>query len=177
MRVADATSFKALFNLASATALASVWAGSADAQVTGNRPGDVVVTGKLDTQLDEQPEVGSRSGLTDRELPATVNVIDQSAILDRGARTTVEALNAVPGVVSATLPSIPGIASIRGFSGDAVSQLYDGVRQPFMRVFDSWSFDRIEVLKGPASILYGEGALAGAINFVPKRPEIGERLW
>ena len=45
-----------------------------------------------------------------------------------------------------------------------------------MRVFDSWSFDRIEVLKGPASILYGEGALAGAINFVPKRPEIGERF-
>lgn len=152
-------------------------AAPASAQILA-RPGDVVVTGRQvrDTQLDDKPEVGSRSGLSNRENPATLNVIDAAAIADRGARTSVEALNAVPGVVAAALPSIPGIVSIRGFTGDAVSQLYDGVRQPFMREFDSWSFERIEVLKGPASILYGEGALAGAINFVPKRPEIGRRF-
>ena len=44
-----------------------------------------------------------------------------------------------------------------------------------MRNFDSWNFDRIEVLKGPASVLYGEGALAGAINFVTKRPDFARR--
>lgn len=148
----------------------------AHGQATGGRQNsDVVVTGQAAPEdgLDDQPEVGSRAGLASREIPATLNVIDAAAIIERGARTTVEALNAVPGVVSAALPSIPGVTSIRGFTGDTVSQLYDGVRQPFMRVFDSWSFERIEVLKGPASILYGEGALAGAINFVPKRPEVG----
>jgi iron complex outermembrane receptor protein len=157
-------------------ATAGAYATPAYAQVIGSRQDDdIVVTGTLaDTQLDTQTEVGSRSGLTVREIPATVTVIDQAALLERGARTTVDALNAVPGVVSASLPSIPGVTSIRGFTGDAVSQLYDGVRQPFMRVFDSWSFERVEVLKGPASILYGEGALAGAINFVPKRPVIGQ---
>ncbi len=160
----------------SIAALASAAAVPAYAQVVGaGQDDDIIVTGtQADTQLDAQTEVGSRSGLTSREIPATLSVIDQTALLERGARTTVEALNAVPGVVSAALPSIPGTASIRGFTGDAVSQLYDGVRQPFMRVFDSWSFERVEVLKGPASILYGEGALAGAINFVPKRPAIGE---
>jgi iron complex outermembrane receptor protein len=165
-----------LLGLVSIAAVAAMMAWPAHAQVVGSdQDRDIVVTGALaDLQLEAATEVGSRSGLSNREIPATLNVIEQAALLERGARTTVEALNAVPGVVSAALPSIPGTASIRGFTGDAVSQLYDGVRQPFMRVFDSWSFERVEVLKGPASILYGEGALAGAINFVPKRPVIGE---
>jgi len=169
--------YRRVLALTSATTIAAMAPATLHAQVLGDSQSkDIVVTGvqSQDTQLDDKPEVGSRSGLANREIPATLNVIDASAISERGARTSVEALNAVPGVVAASLPSIPGIASIRGFTGDAVSQLYDGVRQPFMRDFDSWSFDRIEVLKGPASILYGEGALAGAINFVPKRPEIGQ---
>jgi iron complex outermembrane receptor protein len=154
----------------------SVTAAPVHAQVvSGGHDNTIIVTGmRADSQLGLEAEVGSRSGLANREIPATVSVIDQTALLERGARNTVEALNVVPGVVSAALPSIPGTASIRGFTGDAVSQLYDGVRQPFMRVFDSWSFERTEVLKGPASILYGEGALAGAINFVPKRPVVGQ---
>jgi iron complex outermembrane receptor protein len=161
--------------LVTIAALAATASTPAYAQVVGTGDEAIVVTGaRADAQLDDETEVGSRSGLTNRETPATLSVIDQAALLERGARTTVEALNAVPGVVSAPLPSIPGVTSIRGFTGDAVSQLYDGVRQPFMRVFDSWSFERVEVLKGPASILYGEGALAGAINFVPKRPVVGE---
>ncbi len=36
--------------------------------------------------------------------------------------------------------------------------------------FDTWSAERIEVLRGPASVLYGEGAIGGVINFVPKKP-------
>ena len=167
-----------LLSFMSMATMTAIGASPAHAQVVGSNQDDIiVVTGTaVDTQLEAETEVGSRSGLTSREVPATLNVIDQTALLERGARTTVEALNAVPGVVAAALPSIPGTASIRGFTGDAVSQLYDGVRQPFMRVFDSWSFDRVEVLKGPASILYGEGALAGAINFVPKRPVISENF-
>src|SRR5690606_22900886 len=36
--------------------------------------------------------------------------------------------------------------------------------------FDTWSAERIEVLRGPASVLYGEGAIGGVINVVPKKP-------
>jgi iron complex outermembrane receptor protein len=43
-----------------------------------------------------------------------------------------------------------------------------------IRNVDTFNFERIEVLKGPASVLYGEGALAGAINLVPKHARIGE---
>ncbi len=66
---------------------------------------------------------------------------------------------------------------MRGFTSGAVSLLYDGVRQTtsslVSRNLDSWSFERIEVLKGPASVLYGEGALGGTVNLVPKTPSIG----
>ena len=83
----------------------------------------------------------------------------------------------MPAVSSAFLPSAQGIAAIRGFSGGAVSMLFDGTRVTTSTMIvrraaaTSWSFDRIEVLKGPASVLYGEGSLAGTVNLVPKRPD------
>ncbi|MBW8810387.1 MAG: TonB-dependent receptor, partial [Lysobacter sp.] len=60
---------------------------------------------------------------------------------------------------------------MRGFT--TVSVNYDGVHQPSTMVnrnYDSFAFDSIEVLKGPASVMFGEGALGGAVNFVPKKP-------
>ncbi len=64
----------------------------------------------------------------------------------------------------------------RGFVGPgSVQQLYDGTRL-YVGVgtvtfpFDTWSAERIEVLRGPASVLYGEGAIGGIINVVPKKP-------
>jgi hypothetical protein len=124
-------------------------------------------------ELDSPTPVGSRLGLTPRETPATVDVITFVEAQERGLRTALEALSSVPAVTAAFLPSAQGITTIRGFSGGAVSQLFDGTRVTtstiVARNYDSWSFDRIEVLKGPASVLYGGGALAGAVNFAPKR--------
>jgi iron complex outermembrane receptor protein len=130
-------------------------------------------------ELDSPTPAGSRLGLTPRETPATVDVITFVEAQERGLRTALEALSTVPAVTAAFLPSAQGITTIRGFSGGAVSQLFDGTRVTtstmVARNYDSWSFDRIEVLKGPASVLYGEGALAGVVNFVPKRPEFGRQ--
>ncbi len=54
-------------------------------------------------------------------------------------------------------------------------QLYDGTRLyvgagTITYPFDTWNIDRIEVLRGPASVLYGDGAIGGVINVVPKKP-------
>jgi outer membrane receptor protein involved in Fe transport len=54
-------------------------------------------------------------------------------------------------------------------------QLYDGTRLyvgagTVTFPFDVWSAERIEVLRGPTSVLYGEGAIGGVVNFVPKKP-------
>lgn len=128
--------------------------------------------------LDTPAKAGSRLGLTPRETPATLNVLSFVEAQSRGLSTTTEALTRVPGVSAANLPSTFA-TSMRGFTAAAISTLYDGTRSTtssmVMRNFDSWTFERIEVLKGPASVLYGEGALAGAVNFVTKRPDFSRR--
>lgn len=141
---------------------------------------EIIVTGVADRQLllDAKNGTGSRLGLTVRETPAIVDILSQELMQERGLRTSVEALNATPGATSGELASSPGQLSMRGFTGGAISLLYDGVRQTnsalIIRNLDSWSFDRIEVLKGPAGVLYGEGSLAGAVNLVPKKPRFGQ---
>jgi iron complex outermembrane receptor protein len=128
--------------------------------------------------LDTPAAAASRLGLTARETPATVSVMTFTESQSRGLATTTEALNRVPGVSAANIPSTFATA-MRGFSGAAISTLFDGTRSTtstmVMRNFDSWNFERIEVLKGPASVLYGEGALAGAVNFVAKRPDFARQ--
>lgn len=162
--------------------LAALAGSTAHADDTTKTLDRIEVTGTAEpSPLDEHPATGSRLGLSARETPATLDVVDQAQMQERGARTSIEAINAAPGVLAAALPSSPGITTMRGFSGGAISLLYDGIRQtagPLVtRNYDAWSFERIEVLKGPASVLYGEGALAGAINLVPKRPALGQTHW
>lgn len=131
----------------------------------------IIVTGERN--LEAEPEVAGRLGLTIRETPATVDIVTQRDFQIQGARTAIEAMNSAPGVASGNLPGSIGSVSMRGFHR-AVNYLHDGVRMAnsdvALRNWDSWSFERIEVIKGPASVTSGEGALAGAINFVPRRP-------
>ncbi|MET0362413.1 MAG: TonB-dependent receptor [Sphingobium sp.] len=133
----------------------------------------IIVTGQR--KLDEKADVGSRLGLSIRETPATVDIVTQQDFQLQGVRTAIEAMNAAPGVASGNLPGSIGSVSMRGFHR-AVNYLYDGVRMAnsdaAVRNWDSWSFERIEVIKGPASVTSGEGALAGAINFVPRHARL-----
>jgi outer membrane receptor protein involved in Fe transport len=63
----------------------------------------------------------------------------------------------------------------RGFGGpNSIVRLYDGgqilVGQGTMTFpFDSWTVERLEYLAGPASVLYGSGAIGGALNVIPRR--------
>lgn len=146
---------------------------------TDSETSEIIVTGTANRQLllDAKTETGSRLGLSARETPATVDILSQRQIQELGARTQVEALNRAPGVTASLVATSPGIPTLRGFSGGAVGLFYDGGRVAtpgiFTRATDSWLYDRIEILKGPASVLFGEGALAGAINLVPKKPRLG----
>lgn len=134
---------------------------------------ELVVTGVLTRQID----AAGRLGLSNRETPAIVDVITQDELQNQGIRTAIEAMNAAPGVTSGALPGSMGSVSMRGFHR-AVNFLYDGVRMANsdvgVRNWDVWAYERIEVIKGPASVTSGEGALAGAINYVPRRPQFDE---
>lgn len=140
----------------------------------------IIVTGQRDPlRLDEQPQAASRLGLSVRETPASVEVLTQDDLQVQGLRTARETFNQVVGAIAGNVPGNPAVVSMRGFAGNTVSILQDGVRVSTSTVVqrdsNNWHYDRIEVLKGPASVLYGEGALAGVINKVTRKPVLGER--
>jgi iron complex outermembrane receptor protein len=150
---------------------------SAMAQATDEKQLPTVhIQGSRDTgtiKLDESSGTASRLGLTVRETPASVEILSQEVIQQRGARTFSEALRGAAGMTGGGPPSAPTTLSTRGFT--ALTYLYDGTRSSgagfVNRVQDTWNYDRIEILKGPASVLYGEGAIGGVINFITKRPD------
>lgn len=123
-------------------------------------------------QLDTQTVTGSRLGLTARETPASITVIDRATLEKRGAQTTQEALERAPGVIVSSQPGSAGSVSLRGFSGAQITQLFNGITVQYdviaARPIDSWLLDRVEVLGGPSSFLYGQGAVGGSINYVSK---------
>jgi iron complex outermembrane receptor protein len=127
--------------------------------------------------LDDHVSSSSRLNLSLRETPASVEQIDGELIRDRGDVSVIEAVTRATGIVADGTPGDGGTAlSARGFSGhNSVMQLFDGARM-FVGAgtvtfpFDTWSTERIEVLRGPASVLNGEGAIGGVINVVPKKP-------
>ncbi|WP_081618321.1 MULTISPECIES: TonB-dependent siderophore receptor [unclassified Thioalkalivibrio] len=125
--------------------------------------------------LDDSAPTASRLGITLDELPASATIIDAEEQLARGVRNTREAVEAAGGFSGGNPPGAPASFSSRGFTGNDITILYDGVRvaEPsmFARPGSNWMYDRVEVLRGPASVLHGEGAIAGAINYVPRRPD------
>ncbi len=139
----------------------------------------VIVTGQRAAAKLEQPTAtASRLGLTLRETPASVEVLTRDDILVRGLRTSREVFADVVGAIAGNVPGNPAVVSMRGFAGNTVSILQDGVRVSsstmVTRDANSWHFDRIEVIKGPASVLVGEGALAGVINKVTRKPTLDD---
>ena len=123
-------------------------------------------------------ESASILGLTPRQTPATVEIIDQQTLTDRGLHTTTEAAQAAVGVTAGDAPGAPASFSMRGFSGTQINTLYNGIKigpsEMTGRIMDTGNLEQIEILKGPASLVSGEGATGGAINYVTKRPHTGK---
>jgi iron complex outermembrane receptor protein len=136
---------------------------------------EVIVFG---TQGSRETATGSRLDLTVLETPATVDIIDGEAIRARVDTSVMDAVTRTAGFTNEGNPG-NGSSSIaaRGFTGQgAVTKLYDGTNYytaagTVTFPFDTWGVERVEVLKGPSSVLYGEGGIGGAINIVPRRPE------
>ena len=108
-----------------------------------------------------------------RDIPQSVNVIPQQLIKDQAARSMEDALKNVPGVALSHGDGQRDQVFIRGFSAIA-DQFVDGLRDDALYFRDLSNIERIEVLKGPAAVLYGRGSSGGLINRVTKKPVFGE---
>lgn len=140
----------------------------------------VTVTGERGTAtpLLLPSTAGSRLGLTPLETPASVATVPGELIRSLGVPSVIEAKTLAPGITSANSPGNGGnLLNARGFTGqNSVKQLYNGLEifnagGVVSFPFDLWGIERIEALYGPASVLYGTGAIGGAVNVISKRPD------
>lgn len=122
-------------------------------------------------------ESASRLGLTVQETPATVEVISARTMREQGYRTVSEVAQGAVGVTSGDNPAEPAAFSMRGFTNSQINTLYNGIKigpqNMTSRITDTANLEAVEFVKGPASVMSGEGAAGGAINLVTKQPYTG----
>ena len=144
-------------------------------------------TAVTDTRDDQHVDLatptpaGSRLNLSALETPASTSSITAEQIQQRNNLTVQDAVTRSPGITFVGSPGDGGTGlSARGFTGQgSVMTLFDGARlytgagtQTFP--VDPWMVERIDVIRGPASVLYGEGATGAVINVIPKKPVTGD---
>lgn len=104
-----------------------------------------------------------------RDIPQTINVVPAQVMQDQAARSMSDVLKTVPGVGLSNGDGQRDQVTIRGFTAIA-DQFLDGVRDDALYFRDLSNIEQIEVVKGPASVLYGRGSSGGLINRVTKKP-------
>ncbi|NKX37830.1 TonB-dependent receptor plug domain-containing protein [Rhodobacteraceae bacterium R_SAG4] len=115
---------------------------------------------------------GSKTGTALVRLDQTVNVVPADQIEDQGAQSVAEALRYTPGVFTEYrgTSNLHDETYIRGFG--YAPRFVDGLafgRNSFGQMAP-WLLERVEVIKGPASVLYGQANPGGIINLATKRP-------
>ncbi|KAB8044963.1 TonB-dependent siderophore receptor [Janthinobacterium aquaticum] len=123
---------------------------------------------------------GSTATKTDallQEVPQSVSVITRDRMDDQGVRTLNDAIQYTAGLRANTAGANPAddSLSLRGFSQFSGAFYLDGMRLMPMGTLgffgmEPYGAERVEVLKGPSSVLYGQNAPGGIVNFVAKRP-------
>lgn len=116
----------------------------------------------------------TKTGTPIIETPASVSVITADLLRDRGAQTLQDALRYSAGVMADAygLDNRTDSAILRGTEFQSV---LDGLRDQFnyynVTRPDTYALERVELLRGPASVLYGQGPSAGIVSLVSKRPQ------
>jgi iron complex outermembrane receptor protein len=120
---------------------------------------------------------GANLATSVKKTPTPISVIRRDYLDDNISTNIIDAIGKVPGVTQ--LSTGPAISKpfIRGLGYNRVVVVGDGIRQEGQQwgdehgiEIDDYNVSRIEVLKGPASLIYGSDALAGVVNIVPPAP-------
>ncbi|HHJ1298723.1 TonB-dependent siderophore receptor [Pseudomonas sp. P1B16] len=121
----------------------------------------------------KEVSTATRTSTPVRYVPQAIDTVKTANVLDYGSNTLGKALEGIPNVSSGADTRFDSVR-IRGF--DASNDFYlDGVRDDSQYIRDLNNIERVEVLKGPAAVLYGRGSQGGIVNRVSKAPEHGRR--
>lgn len=114
--------------------------------------------------------------------PIILKTVDKNELNQQGSTNLIDALKNVPGISQVSTGSAISKPVIRGLGYNRVITLYNGMRQEGQQwgdehgiEIDEYSVDKIEIVKGPGSLLYGSDGIAGVINFMSaKAPSAGQ---
>lgn len=145
-------------------------------EVSGDTKRDYVMV-KAVVENDAVVITGTGAATQLKKSPFQVSLVRKEELLQSGSTNIIEALAKQPGV--SALSTGPAIAKpvIRGLSYNRVLTINDGVRQEGQQwgdehgiEIDQSSVNKVEILKGPASLIYGSDAMAGVINIITNVP-------
>lgn len=119
----------------------------------------------------KEVSTATRTATPVRYVPQAIDTVRTEDVLSYGTRNIAQALAGLPNVSDASDTRFDGLR-IRGF--DASNDFYlDGIRDDSQYTRDLHNIERIEVLKGPAAVLYGRGSQGGLVNRISKQPQAG----
>lgn len=128
------------------------------------------------TSLQTEPVVvtGNPYAVNPLNSPQDVSSLSGREKIKNEAASLGKTVESIPGVFNLSAGSVAGKPLVRGHTGERVLILVDGVAQEYQQygerhspTVDVNNFDRIEIIKGAASLLYGSDALGGAVNLIP----------
>lgn len=148
-----------------------VYAAETDSQAVTNLP---TISVKAEKENSLKQEVGQASSATKglmqlKDVPQIVNVVPKQILREQTVTSMQGALQNVAGLSFSVGDGQRDQVMIRGFS--AITDNYvDGIRDDALYFRDMSNVERVEVLKGPASVLYGRGSAGGLVNKINKKP-------
>lgn len=108
-----------------------------------------------------------------RDIPQSITVVTERLIDDRNLDTLKDALRSTAGITFQAAEGQEEDIRLRGFALQSTGDIFlDGMRDPGFYERDSFNWDRLEVLRGSASMLFGRGSTGGAVNQVNKQPTL-----
>jgi len=142
------------------------------------------VTSEVATNFPTIVVTASRVGRPIQETPAMITRIDEKKMAEDGVRSLPEMLKDDPAIRVQKTSQGQGSPYLRGFTGFRTLMLIDGIRlnnsafrsgpNQYWNTIDCYSLAAIEVLKGPASVLYGSDAVGGTVQAFSYEPEYAE---
>lgn len=125
------------------------------------------------TYVAEESTTATRTDTPIRDVPQSIQVITRKVIEEQRTFRLQDSLQNVSGInATESAASLYESIILRGFTATDRSYFRNGLLDPFAQfsASDTYNIRRIEVLKGPAAVLYGQGDPGGVINIVTNKP-------
>jgi iron complex outermembrane recepter protein len=132
-----------------------------------------------DEIVEESPVVvtGLSKATQIKRSPVPIVAVTHEYLATNMSTNAIDAITKIPGIRAVTTGPNVSKPFIRGLGYNRILTLYDGIRQEGQQwgdehgvEVDQYGVERVEVIKGPASLSYGSDALAGVVNLIPTQP-------